>query len=88
MTFGNSVKMNLGKENGTTEFKESLGQLDKGIRSLSAMLNRHRGGTVYFGVDDDGNVIGLDVGNNSLETVRNAVRSLIKPQITPIIIYD
>ena len=59
MTFGNSVKMNLGKENGTTEFKESLGQLDKGIRSLSAMLNRHRGGTVYFGVDDDGNVIGL-----------------------------
>ena len=85
MTFGNSVKMNLGKENGTTEFKESLGQLDKGIRSLSAMLNRHRGGTVYFGVDDDGNVIGLDVGNNSLETVRNAVHSLIKPQITPII---
>ena len=88
MTFGNSVKMNLGRENGTTEFKESLGQLDKGIRSLSAMLNRHRGGTVYFGVDDDGNVIGLDVGNSSLETVRNAVRSLIKPQITPIIIYD
>ena len=50
--------MNLGRENGTTEFKESLGQLDKRIRSLSAMLNRHRGGTVYFGVDDDGRYVG------------------------------
>lgn len=77
--------MNLGRENETTEFKESLSQLDKGVRSLSAMLNRHRGGTVYFGVDDNGNVIGLDIGNSSLETVRNAVRSLIKPQITPVI---
>ena len=31
------------------------GQLDKGLKSLSAMLNRGFEGTVYFGVDD-GNV--------------------------------
>lgn len=77
------MTMNLGKEDETTEFKESLSQLDKGVRSLSAMLNRHRNGTVFFGVDDNGNVIGLDIGKDTLETVRNAVRSLIKPQITP-----
>lgn len=77
--------MNLGRENETTEFKESLGQLDKGVRSLSAMLNRHRSGTVFFGVDDDGDVIGLDIGVSTLESVRNAVRSAIKPQITPTI---
>lgn len=32
--------MNLGHENETLEFKESLGQLDKGLKSIIAMLNR------------------------------------------------
>ena len=45
--------MNLGKENEDQEFKLGLGQLDKGIKSLSAMLNRKSEGTVYYGVDDD-----------------------------------
>ncbi len=34
------MNMNLGKENEDQEFKLGLGQLDKGIKSLSAMLNR------------------------------------------------
>ncbi len=46
--------MNLGKENEKVEFKESLSQLDKGLKSLTAMLNRNGSGTVFFGVDDDG----------------------------------
>ena len=33
--------MNLGSENEFQEFKESLAQLDKGLRSLVAMLNRN-----------------------------------------------
>ncbi len=49
----------LGSENETTEFKKDLGQLDKGILSLTAMINRHNRGTVYFGVDDDGTVVGV-----------------------------
>ena len=51
--------MNLGKENEKQEFKAGLGQLDKGLKSLSAMLNRGSEGTVFFGVDDDGTVKGL-----------------------------
>ena len=31
--------MNLGGENEAQEFKESFSQLDKGLKSLSAMLN-------------------------------------------------
>ena len=54
--------MNLGQENEKQEFKLGLGQLDKGLKSLSAMLNRSGEGTVFFGVDDDGNVKGLDIG--------------------------
>lgn len=33
--------MNLGEENEYQEFKESLSQLDKGLKSISAMLNKH-----------------------------------------------
>ena len=40
--------MNLGKENEQQEFKLGLAQLDKGLKSLSAMLNRQQKGTVYF----------------------------------------
>ena len=54
--------MNIGQENESQEFKESLSQLDKGLKSLTAMLNRHGTGSVYFGVDDNGNVKGLTIG--------------------------
>ena len=75
--------MNLGVENETTEFKSSMSQLDKGIIGLTAMLNRHNHGTLYIGVDDNGNVIGMDVGAGTLETVRNRIRSFVQPQIVP-----
>lgn len=38
--------MNLGNESETQEFKEGLGQLDRGLKSLTAILNRHGYGTV------------------------------------------
>lgn len=77
------VSMNLGTECETVEFKEGIGQLDKGVKSLSAMLNRQNYGSVFFGVDDDGNVIGMDVGKNTTERIRNAVRNYILPQVVP-----
>ncbi|MBQ2762532.1 MAG: ATP-binding protein, partial [Candidatus Methanomethylophilaceae archaeon] len=74
---------NLGKESETVEFKEGIAQLDKGIKALSAMLNRHNNGKVFFGVNDTGEVIGMDVGDSTLEKIRNAVRSDIQPHILP-----
>ena len=71
----------LGSENETTEFKKDLGQLDKGILSLTAMINRHNRGTVYFGVDDDGTVVGVKPAPNHLEKIRNNIRSSVFPQI-------
>ena len=72
--------MNLGKENETQEFEESLSQLDKGIKSLVAMLNRNGSGTVYFGVDDNGEVKGLEVGKKTLMTVRHRISELMEPK--------
>ena len=73
--------MNLGKENEFQEFKESLSQLDKGLKSLTAMLNRSGHGTVYFGVDDNGNVKGFTVGKKTLLDIRNRIKDIIEPQI-------
>ena len=73
----------IGKESETEEFKETIGQLDKGTRSLSAMLNRYHHGTVYYGVDDGGNVKGIEIGESTLEKIRNSVRSSIQPRVIP-----
>ena len=73
--------MNLGEENERQEFKIGLGQLDKGLRSLAAMLNRHEEGTVFFGVDDTGEVKGIDVGKKTLQDIRNRITDLIEPKV-------
>ena len=46
-------------ENENIEFKISLGQLDKGLETLSAMLNKNGYGKVVYGVNDDAQIIGL-----------------------------
>ena len=73
--------MNLGRENEKQEFKAGLGQLDKGLKSLSAMLNRGSEGTVFFGVDDDGTVKGLEIGKRTLLDIRSRAAELIEPRI-------
>ena len=73
--------MNLGFEDEYQEFKEGLGQLDKGLKSITSMLNKHGHATVYFGVDDNGNICGLSIGKNSLMDIRNRIRDKIEPRI-------
>ena len=73
--------MNLGKENEYQEFKESLGLLDKGLKSISAMLNNHGEATVYFGVKDNGDVCGLTIGKDTSMDIRNRIRDKIEPII-------
>lgn len=73
--------MNLGKEDEYQEFKEGMGQLDKGLKSLTAMLNRHGRATVYYGVNDNGFVTGLSIGKNTKMDIRNIIRNKIEPRI-------
>ena len=69
-------------EDEKNEFKESLTQVDKGLKSLTAMLNKNGEGNVYFGIRDDGEIIGLkSVGKNTLQDIRQRVRDFIFPQI-------
>lgn len=69
------------KENEFIEFKESLSQLDKGIKSLTAMLNRAGYGMIYFGVKDNGDVCGVSIGEKTLQNIRHRIQEIVFPQI-------
>lgn len=50
--------MNIGRENEYIEFKKSTAETEKAIMSMSAMLNKHGKGTVFFCVKNEGTVTG------------------------------
>lgn len=49
-------------ENEQVEFKETTGQLERGMETLCAFLNG-TGGTVLFGVTDKGKITGQEVAD-------------------------
>ena len=76
--------MNLGMESEKVEFKKSTSEVIEGVISLAAMLNKHGEGTVYFGVKNNGDVIGQkDLNENTLRDISRKVAEGIKPQIIP-----
>ncbi len=73
---------NLGSEDETKEFKRSLGELESGLISLTAMLNKNCHGTVYFGANNRGEVIGIEIEMSVLKTISRKIRDLIDPIVT------
>jgi ATP-dependent DNA helicase RecG len=73
------------KESETLELKKSTAQLKPAIISIVAMLNKHQEGKLYFGVKDDGTVVGQEVGNDTLRTISQAISAHIEPRIYPAI---
>ena len=57
--------MNLGMESETLEFKKSTSELTDGVIALSSMLNKHGEATLYFGVKNDGTIVGQSEINES-----------------------
>ncbi len=84
------MKINENYEDEKQEFKTSLGELDKGIDSLAAMLNKHCKGTIYFGVDNSGEVVGLkdQLGEEPIKKVSSRIQEILKPTIIPEVAFD
>lgn len=76
---------NLGKETETLEFKKTTGEIKEGIVSITSILNKHKVGTLYFGVKPNGDAIGQVVSESSLRDVSRAIYESIRPQIYPVI---
>lgn len=77
--------MNFSVETEKIEYKKSTSEMREGIISLSAMLNKNGYGTIYFGVKDNGDIIGQQIGDRTLREISQAIANYIKPQIIPTI---
>ena len=73
------------KEGGKVEFKQTTGQLERGLETLCAFLNGE-GGTVLFGVADNGKITGQEVGDKTKRDIAEAIR-LIEPFATITVSY-
>ena len=71
------------RESETLEFKKSTSEMKEGIISLSSMLNKHNRGVLYFGIKNDGTVVGQMIGAQTTSDISKAIRDYIKPRITP-----
>lgn len=69
-------------ESETVELKKSTAQLERALKAVCAFLN-HKGGTIYFGINDHGEIIGQDVSDSTLKNISHKIRQKIKPEITP-----
>lgn len=84
------MKLDFAYEDEKQEFKTSLSQLDNGIDSLVSMLNKHRSGTIYFGVDNSGEIVGLkgQIGEETIKKISTRVSETVKPTIIPEISFQ
>lgn len=64
-----------GAEGETVEFKETTGQLERGMETLCAFLNG-TGGTVLFGVTDKGKIIGQEVSDKTKRDIAETIRRI------------
>ena len=58
-------RVNIGKETEQTEFKKSTAELKGGVVSIAAILNKHGSGDLYFGVKNDGDVVGQTINETT-----------------------
>ena len=70
------------KESSTVELKKSVAQLDDALKTICAFLN-HKGGTIYFGVDNKGQILGTQVSEKTFRKISQQICSRIKPETIP-----
>ena len=71
------------EETETLELKKSTSELKEAIISIASILNKHYTGELYFGVRNNGEAIGQDVGEKTLREVSKAISDHIEPKIFP-----
>jgi len=69
-------------ESERVESKPSLSQTDKILECVSAFSNTN-GGILVIGVRDSGEVIGVDIGKRTLESLANTIKQNTDPKVYP-----
>jgi len=71
------------RESETLELKKSTSKLKEAIISMVAILNKHGKGELFFGMGDDGRVVGQDVSEKTIRKVSSAISDNIEPRLYP-----
>lgn len=71
------------KESETLELKKSTSELKEAVISIAAMLNKHGNGELYFGIKNDGTVVGQEVSEKTIRDVSQAIAEHIEPKTYP-----
>ena len=69
------------KESESIELKKSTAELKEAVISNVAMLNKHGQAKVYFGIADDGVVVGQTVSRKTIKDVTQAIVDNTEPKI-------
>ena len=72
-------------ESENVELKKSTSELKEGVISLGAMLNKCRRAELWFGIGNDGTVVGQSVSEKSLREISRAISDHVEPKIYPAI---
>lgn len=75
-------------ESGAIEFKKSLRLKDEIGEAISALSNT-KGGTIIVGVDEDKNeIIGVEIGKTTIESLANYIKQHTDPSVFPQLIVN
>ena len=55
---------------------------------FNKVLNKNGKGILYFGVRNDGEIVGQQIGDRTLREISQGIANAIKPQIIPTIIME
>ena len=69
-------------ESEITEFKKSTGEWKEIIETICAFSNT-RGGEILIGINNSGEVKGVEIGKNTLEDLTNKIKENTDPEIYP-----
>jgi ATP-dependent DNA helicase RecG len=61
------------REGETIELKKSLASLKEGLISISAILNKHGAGELWFGITSNGKPTGLVVNDKTLRDISQSI---------------
>jgi predicted HTH transcriptional regulator len=66
----------------SVEFKRKVSSPEKIARALIAFANT-RGGTILFGIDDDGSIVGVESEKSEVEMIQHAASYYCDPAVVP-----
>ena len=71
------------EESEILELKKTTSELKEAVISIASILNKHQTGEIYFGIKNDGTIIGQKVSDKTLRDISKAVSDNIEPKIYP-----